>query len=282
MQATLNAALAALFNNPVNAGTAVLGLPHSQPVEHRLELLLQIRSRVLSNAIHELRTPLVAVRGYAQLLLEEQAGPLNAKQSEYLTVVVENAAKLVALLNQLQDLPTPGQLWPESIDLKELWRESFDALRERAAQKSIRVIERIAEEPLMIAGEREQLGFVLQRLLSNAVTFTNIGGEIRVDIDSEPHQIVIRIFGTGDGIPPKLTGETFDRRGRNTDAPFPGSAEYTAGPSIEEIVQMHGGRVFLTSALGEGGIVVLTLPVIQLAGAEAAQRYGQASSLGSR
>lgn len=275
----MNSIPAVLFN--VSTG-GPLGGPHWQPMEHRLELLFQIRSRVLSNAVHELRTPLVAVRGFAQLLLEEQAGPLNAKQSEYLTVVVQSAAKLGALLNHLQDLPTPGQLWPESIDLKELWRQSLDVLRESAAQKSIRVIERIAEGPLMIAGERQQLSFVLQRLLSNAVAFSKACGEIRADIDSEPHQVVVRIFHTGDGVPPELTGEIFDGCGRRPGAPPLGSAGYTAGPTIEEIVQMHGGRIFLTSALGEGCIAVLALPVIQFAGAEAAQRYGQASSSGSR
>lgn len=285
------AVLAALWESDDSRGGAAAprgkaaDLPGTaeQPAEEtgRIELLWQIRSRVLSNAIHELRTPLVAVRGYTQLLLEEQAGPINEKQNEYLTVVLENTAKLVDLLNHLQELPLPDQLRLEVIDLKKLWRESLEPLRAAAARKSINLVERVAEEPLIVAGDREKLGLVFRRLLANAVKFTNAGGEIRTDICSEPDQIVIRISDTGDGIPPEFTDETFGRGERRSDAASSPSAGAPKRPIVHEIVRMHGGRISVTSALGEGCTAVLTLPVFQFVSPEA-QRYGQTPSSGSR
>lgn len=247
--------------------------------KEQLERVAQISSYVLSNTIHELRTPLVAVRGYARMLLEERAGPVNAAQRQYLKIVLENATKMVGLLQHLQNLPAACHLRLQMFDVRELWQQAIEPLRPRAAQKSITIIEQVAGQPLTITGDPEKLGFVLQRLLFNAIKFTHAGGEIRADLHAESDHVVIRISDTGDGIPPEFTDEMFDRGEHSDVAPSPSPAQdaWERSP-VHEIVRMHGGRISVTSALGEGCLAVLTLPLIHFTSAETGARHETSGS----
>ena len=232
-----------------------------------LEAIAQTRSQLLAKIPHELRTPLVAIRGYTKMILDERAGPINSTQREYLTIVSENSNRLVSLVNWISNLVqlTGERLRLEFVDLRELWHESRRTIQAAATERSIKIIEEIPSEPFTVLGDREKLAQVFNTLLQNAVKFTDPDGEIRVEFSGAPEDDrTVRISDTGVGIPPELLEKIFDRYHQTDSLPQRGHNNAGMGYSIvHDIIRLHGGKIVVTSKVGEGSSFVFTLPPLK-------------------
>ena len=232
-----------------------------------LEAVAQTRSELLAKIPHELRAPLVAIRGYTKMILDERAGPVNNTQREYLTIVSENSNRLVSLINWISNLVqlTGEKLRLEYVDLRELWREARGGIQAAAAERAIKIIEKIPSEPVTVLGDREKLAQVFNTLLQNAVKFTDRDGEISVEFSGGPEEDrTVRISDTGVGIPQELLDKIFDRyhqtdsqQQRNNDAAGTGFS------IVHDIIRLHGGKIVVTSKVGEGSSFVFTLPPLK-------------------
>jgi signal transduction histidine kinase len=201
------------------------------------------------------------------MVLDERAGPINSTQREYLTIVSENSNRLVSLINWISNLVqlTGERLRLEFVDLRELWRESRRTIQATATERSIKIVEKIPSEPFTVLGDREKLAQVFNTLLQNAVKFTDPGGEISVEFSGAPEDNrTVRISDTGVGIPPELLEKIFDRY-HATDNP-PQRGQDTAGMGfslVHDIIRLHGGKIVVTSKVGEGSSFVFTLPPLK-------------------
>ncbi len=234
-----------------------------------LEAVVQMKSHLLSNVAHELRTPLVAIRGYVNMILDGRAGQINSTQREYLTIVAQNTNRLVNLISNLLHFSrfstTSGRLFLECFDMRELCEESLRLIRPRAIEKSIKVIEKIPPEPFTVTGDREKLAQVFNNLLSNAVKFTDSGGQIAVEFwRGREDEVTVKVSDTGVGIPPELLDKIFDRYYQADLSPSHNCDGVGIGLSIvHDIIRLHGGRISVVSKVGEGSTFVFTLPTIK-------------------
>lgn len=236
---------------------------------NELESIVQMKSHLLSNVAHELRTPLVAIRGYVNMILDGRAGQINSTQREYLAIVAQNTTRLVNLISNLLHFSrfsaTSGRLFLECFDMRELCEESLRLIRPRAIEKSIKIIEKIPPEPFTVTGDREKLAQVFNNLLSNAVKFTDSGGQIAVEFwRGREDEVTVKVSDTGVGIPPELLDKIFDRYYQADLSPSRNCDGVGIGLSIvHDIIRLHGGRISVASKVGEGSTFVFTLPTIR-------------------
>ncbi|MDD3265281.1 MAG: histidine kinase N-terminal 7TM domain-containing protein [Dehalococcoidales bacterium] len=236
---------------------------HTQKLEAEAQaakLANQAKSEFLASMSHELRTPLNAVIGFAQVLCEQDFGPLNQKQMEYVNAVVESGRHLLSLINDILDLSKieagKEELLLSNIKIKDLLQGSLFMIKERAAKHNIslflKAINNIDNTEIM-ADERK-LKQVLFNLLSNAVKFTPDGGAITVKGNIEGEEVIISVSDNGIGIKPadqkKLFQRFFQIHGSTTDK-TPGTG---LGLVIsKQLVETHEGEIWVESEGEEKG-----------------------------
>jgi signal transduction histidine kinase len=150
----------------------------------RLKELDHLKSDFVAKVSHELRTPLTAIKGAVDLILREVTGPLNEKQTHYLTRVKSNTQHLAGLINDLLDLAKieegKVELKATRVSVGDLVREVVETLKPIAAEKSI-ALEVTATEPSILAwADRDQVTQVLMNLIGNAIKFTPPQGRVTV------------------------------------------------------------------------------------------------------
>lgn len=244
----------------------------------------QAKSRFLSNMSHELRTPLNAILGFSELLAEEYVGPLNEKQKEYLTDIVQSGRHLLTLIDDILDLSRfeagNMEFEPVPIDPRELAEESLMLIRQKALAHDIRldIDMEVPPDRFHIIGDRRKLKQVLVNLLSNAAKFTPDHGTIRIRIlleelaettDQTPAipgggpWIRMEVEDTGIGIDPEHLENIFQEFFQVQS----GLRDKTPGTGLglalsRRFIQMHDGRLWAESqGLHHGSRFIIQLPV---------------------
>jgi signal transduction histidine kinase len=231
----------------------------------QLEAASQHKSEFLASMSHELRTPLNAVIGFSEVLSEGMFGELNDKQAEYLRDILESGRHLLALINDILDLSKIEagrmELEPSEFDLPTAIENALVLMRERASRKDI-ALERTIDGGLgLVRADERKVKQVLLNLLSNAVKFTTEGGRIEVRARRRDALAEIAVTDTGSGIAPEdqeAVFEEFRQVGH--------SAKRVEGTGLghahsRKFVELHGGRIWVTSQLGLGSTFTFTIPI---------------------
>jgi len=233
----------------------------------RLRELDRLKDEFVALVSHELRTPLTSIRGYLELVLEEEAGSLTEEQRQFLGVVERNAHRLLALVGDLLFLAQveAGKLSLDigAVDLSAIAAESVETARPIAEEKEVTLT--LATGPLaLIAGDHSRLVQLLDNLISNGVKFTPPGGRVDVRVKSQRGNAVIEVRDTGMGIPSEEQQHLFERFFRTakaTEQAIPGTG---LGLAISKaIVEAHGGQIAVASADGTGTTFRISLPIRQ-------------------
>ncbi|CAO3419829.1 Two-component system sensor histidine kinase [Azospirillum endophyticum] len=225
------------------------------------------KSAFLAQMSHELRTPLNAVLGFSEMLLSEAFGPLgNPRYRSYAGDIRDAGSHLLALIDdilELSRLDSGGMpMAEEGVDLEALSLQVVSALEEAAAEGDVRMRREVPPALPLLQGDAQALTQMLTNLLSNAVTHTRPGGEVVLTGHLMPDGgIGLMVADTGVGIPtadlPRIlhplepTDSTIARNSRGTGLGL---------PIVKRLVEMHGGRLELTSQPGVGTAVVLVFP----------------------
>ncbi len=217
--------------------------------------LNEMKSVFISNVSHELRTPLTNIHGYSSLLLEGEVGTLNAQQSEFLQVVVNETNRLTKLINDVLDLSKIDsgrlKLSLKDFDLRDLVEKC--SCKSLAEKKGLYVNWNIAPEVPSIIGDPNRIAQVLINLVSNGIKFTESGG-VAVNISMKSTKFVrIEVADTGIGIPPADQKNLFKRFYQVMRKDGQKQEGTGLGLAItREIIKLHGGKIGVESNPGAG------------------------------
>jgi len=238
-----------------------------QVANAKAEELIRIRSEFLATMSHELRTPLNAIIGFADLLLMGIGGSLTDKQEHHVTRLLENAKRLLVLINDVLDISRLEAGRTEIVAAPFAPAETLDRVAHEtqvlAEQKQLTFITNIAPDlPPTIIGDNQRIEQVVVNLLSNAIKFTKQGTvTMRAGVNGE-QQWWISVADTGIGIPPHaidLIFEPFRQLDGGYNRVFQGSG---LGLAIaQQLVQAMGGTITVESELEKGSTFTVTLPI---------------------
>jgi PAS domain S-box-containing protein len=215
---------------------------------------------------HGLRAPLTSIKGYTDLLAQqEESGSLNELQQEFLGIVQSNAQRMVALVNDLLDLQ---RLEAQSLvirtvplDLHSLIRDVSQSMYKQIEERHQRLSLYLADSPLIVLGDENRVGQILTNLLTFAMNHTPVGGSI--DFKAQPLETMVRITCFSNGVLSAEDLAAFNRPFLHGSALSPeGTMGSLLGPSItRSLVELHGGVLQVSSEAGEGCTFMCTLPL---------------------
>jgi len=238
----------------------------------RLVELDRLKDEFLSLVSHELRTPLTSIRGYLDLVLDEEAGTLNPEQRRFLNAVERNSGRLLRLVGDLLFVAQAdaGRLTLEraKVDVAALAADCVEAARPFADQRAIDLQLTAVPVPALV-GDRGRLAQVVDNLVSNALKFTPEGGHVEVRTSTIGDYVYLEVEDSGIGIPaaeqPRLF-ERFFRAASATEQAIPGTGLGLA--IVKAIVEAHAGLIEVVSAPGKGTTFRVELPLREARSAE--------------
>jgi two-component system phosphate regulon sensor histidine kinase PhoR len=229
-----------------------------------LERLERIRNDFVANVSHEFRTPLAAISGYAETLLD---GGLEDPHHNrrFLEIINANAIRLSSIaadLLTLSELQTgAGPKESEPIAVSEAIESALSTIAAEASRRGVS-LERGSIEAVVVTGSRYRLEQALVNLLANAVKFNKPGGSVRAETKRDGTEVKILISDTGVGIPSSDLPRIFERFYRVDKARSREVGGTGLGLSIvKHIIERMQGSVSATSQLGKGSVFIVSLPV---------------------
>ncbi|AQT85840.1 alkaline phosphatase synthesis sensor protein PhoR [Paenibacillus larvae subsp. larvae] len=249
----------------------VLVVLHDITAVRRLE---RIRSEFVANVSHELKTPVAAVKGFAETLM---AGALEDKEMarSFLQIIYDESDRLNRLIGDILELSKieskriPLQFSP--VDVESIVENSIQMMKAEAEKKHI-TLESCVENELYIEADEDRLRQILINLLSNGISYTPEGGRVSIGVEFVPssddnpdnERMRIRISDTGIGIPEKDLPRIFERFYRVDKARSRSSGGTGLGLSIvKHLTELHHGTISVESEAGKGTTFNIELPVIQ-------------------
>jgi two-component system, NtrC family, sensor kinase len=223
------------------------------------------KSEFLANMSHELRTPLNAIIGFSEVLQEKLFGELNEKQAEYTDDILTSGRHLLSLINEILDLSKveAGRMELElaKFDLPLAIDNARTFVRERATKHGINLDVRVDERLGEFVGDERKIKQILLNLLSNAVKFTPEGGRISINARQINGSVEISVSDTGIGISLEDQEKIFEEF-RQVGSDYAHKTEGTGlGLTLaKKFVELHGGKIWVTSEMGKGSTFSFTLP----------------------
>jgi PAS domain S-box-containing protein len=240
----------------------------------KVEDLSRLKDEFLSIASHELRTPVTSIKGYTQLakmLIKE--GDL-ATSEEYLDIALDQIDRMSRLILELLDVSRieTGRLeirreaipWPRFV--REVVQRHHTAVNDRRFHVSV------PEDGKCVSGDRDRLEQVLGNLLENAVKYSPDGSDITITVEDRNDSFVTAICDRGIGIPADELGQVFERFHRGRQVSSTNYGGLGLGLYItKQIIERHGGTIWVESREGQGTTFHFALPVAEVAADTPAQ-----------
>ncbi|MCF7890180.1 HAMP domain-containing protein [Candidatus Bipolaricaulota bacterium] len=219
----------------------------------------EIRRRMIGDIAHELRTPLTVLNGEVEAIREGVYEPTDEKLEE----IQEDINLLNRLIEDLRELTLAEagelELNREPVDLAELIRKSTNKLSDLTAESDVELKTDLPEAVPETELDADRILQVINNLVKNAISHTE-SGEVRISLEEQPEDIVMKITDTGEGIPEDKLEHVFDRFYR-VDSSRSGEGGSGLGLSIaKELVRAHGGEIWINSEPGNGTTVSFSLP----------------------
>ena len=236
------------------------------------------RKDFLTSTSHELRTPLNAILGFSEMLAKEMFGPLNnPRYLEYAQIIHKSGVHVLSLINDLLDLSKLDagklELRVEPVEILKVIIDCVRCVEAQATRDHIGIVVHVADGVDRLCGDNKRLHQMLLNLLSNALKFTPVGGEISIDVFRRGADVCISVSDSGIGIKaediPKVL-EPFGQVESELSQRHQGTG--LGLPLTKELAELHGGSLTMESSVDVGTTVTITLPPDPIAAmAEAAQ-----------
>ena len=244
----------------------------SQQLIKDLREVDQLKSQFLANMSHELRTPLNSIIGFSRVILKGIDGPVTDLQQQDLTAIYNSGQHLLGLINDILDLARieagKMELNFEEVHLSELTTSVLSTAKGLVKEKPIQLIQRIPSDMPTVRGDTMRVRQVLLNLISNASKFTDEGSiTVQALTQKGPTgkmEALINVIDTGPGISLEDQEKLF-----KAFSQVDGSATRKTGGSglglsiCANLIQLHGGRIGVTSDVGKGSTFWFTIPLFQ-------------------
>jgi signal transduction histidine kinase len=234
---------------------------------------LEFKNQFLSHVSHELRTPLTCIYQYVTILLDGLAGEINAEQKDHLGTVLRSVNQLGAMVRDLLEASRAEsgkiRLEPRCVSIADLIRTAASMMQATAKEKGVG-LEIAADSSIpFIHGDPDRILEVLINLIDNGIKFTPADGAVTVQatrIPADPDFICVTVVDTGCGIKPEARALVFERLYQDPNAIDNSRKGLGLGLFIaKELVELHGGRIWVASEPGSGSSFSFTLPLYSLA-----------------
>lgn len=237
-----------------------------QTANERLQEHDRRRSKFVSVASHELRTPMTSIKGFVENMLDGLTGQLSERQTHYLQRIKHNVDRLTRIINQLLDWSRLDvgriNIKPEPLRVGEFVADVVESFQTLAEEKSILLEVAPCDPALVVRADRDKLEQILWNLVGNAVKFTPKSGRISVACAARDAGFVqISVSDTGCGIAPHELPNVFNEFSK-VESTMPASQGAQLGLFItKSLVALHGGEMWVESLLGVGTQFFFTLPI---------------------
>lgn len=235
-------------------------LETEQRLVQELRELARYRSELIATISHELKTPLTAILGHAELIADRHPDMRS------IDAIIRNAQRLGLLVSNLlhySRVQGRRETVRRAVDLAELCEASVDLLSIRAKQANVSLAFTTRElGPVVVFGDPEELARVIDNMVDNAVKYTPEDGSVTVAMAVSEHEVSVEVTDTGIGISPADQAHVFSAFHRSTNPnalSIPGTG--LGLPIAQRIAESHGGALELTSELGQGSTFRFTLPL---------------------
>ena len=232
-----------------------------------LQAVYEKQAEFVSNASHELATPLTTIKGFAETLLTEEASMDTEMRKKFLNIVVQESERMQALLRDLLQMARfdseeyRRSITVESFVAQDILREVQEEFLTRAQERKLQLDVVWNKEPMPILSNRDWLKQILVNLLENALKYTPENGLISVTYDHNAQFAIFTVYNTGEGITAQDASRIFDRFYRIDKARTRQIGGTGLGLSIVKfIVEMFGGEISVSSKPGEGVAFIFTVP----------------------
>lgn len=223
----------------------------------------KLRNDFIHHVSYELRSPLNNINGFVHLLNEQATGPLNQKQLEYLGYVSKSSAALLAIVDDILDLATIDDdamaLEITDVDVAATMRSAIEGVQDRLVENDIDVRIVAMDNVGSFRGDAKRVRQILFNLLSNAIGFSSAGQTVTLAAMRRGDEVVFKVTDRGRGIPPEIIERIFDRFESHTT----GTRHRGVGLGlsiVRDFMELHGGKIFVDSAPGEGTTVTCVFP----------------------
>ncbi len=228
--------------------------------------LNETKDKFISIVSHDLRTPFSSILGFTDLILNDNE--ITTEESrQYVSFIQESSRSMLSLVNSLLDwtrLQTGRfRFEPEKTDITKIIEESFNALSGTAYQKNIELISNV-EINTFVFCDQSLLLQVVNNLVSNAIKFTPERGAISVKVAPAPQArfVQLSVEDTGVGIKKENLDKLFKIESKFTSEGTAGEKGTGLGLSLaKEIIEIHGGQIWVESELGKGSQFKFTIPI---------------------
>ena len=226
----------------------------------------KLKNEFLANISHELRTPLNAIIGFSEALSMKIFGPLNEKQEEYVTDIHVSGLHLLGMINEILEISKIEakaiKLALGRFNLQTSLNEVVNIVRPLANKKHID-LQKMTNDVLEIDADYQKIQQILYNLLSNAIKFTQENGKIEIGYTPEKKYVTIYVKDNGIGIDEKYSGKIFGKFVQLNNVYSKKESSTGLGLTItKELVELHGGKIWFESKVGEGTTFYVKLPLV--------------------
>jgi PAS domain S-box-containing protein len=235
--------------------------------ERSLQQANRMKSEFLANMSHELRTPLNGIIGFAEFLIDGKPGPLNGKQSEYLSDILTSGRHLLQLINDVLDLAKVEagkmEINAQQFSLRKAIDEVCAVAKPLAQKKCTRINVTVDPAVDCVRLDEQKLKQVLYNLLSNGIKFTGERGSVSIAaVPNGSGSLSLVVSDDGIGI----KGEDLSRLFREFEQIDGGLGRRYEGTGLglaltRKFVELHGGTIRVESTYGQGSTFIVTLPL---------------------
>jgi two-component system phosphate regulon sensor histidine kinase PhoR len=227
----------------------------------------EMKSDFISLVSHELRTPLTSILGFSSYMLTGRMGEVADTQKTALESIHRQAKRLSAIISDFLDVSRIEsgkiEMRKDTVPIDMVAGRVIEDLRPQAAEKQIHVSAQSHEGPypLVALGDEQRIAQVFTNLVGNALKFTDPDGSVDIHVSRNNGELLCKVVDTGCGIPPDELDRVFDRFYQVEKVVTRKTGGTGLGLAIvKNIVEAHGGRIWIESQLGKGTEVTFTLP----------------------
>lgn len=240
--------------------------------ERKLHEANKYKNRMIGMTAHDLRNPLISIRGLSELLLDQTMGPLSEEQKEFIKVINDASRHLIDLINEILDVSAfeSGKLTikKEWTDFSKLIVERIRIFSVQADKKNIR-LECNLEHFGLVYLDSSRMIQVIDNFTSNALKFSPEGSTVRIGLKKEGEKAVFTVSDQGPGFTEEDRTKLFSEFARLSARPTAGEHSTGLGLSItKKIVEAHGGIISLESPAdkeaGKGSLFSVLLPIQEI------------------